>query len=101
EAELPKVKKQVADAGLALAVYSIGNDFFQPDREAWARQLAELKTGVDVAEQLETRTLRVFSGNAKPDYTLEQGLGWIIEGLAAGAEYAARHGVTLALENHG
>ena len=39
-AELPKVKKQVADAGLALAVYSIGNDFFQPDREAWARQQA-------------------------------------------------------------
>ena len=100
-AELPKVKKQVADAGLALAVYSIGNDFFQPDREAWARQLADLKTGVDVAEQLGTHTLRVFSGNAKPDYTLEQGLGWITEGLAEGAEYAARHGVTLALENHG
>ena len=100
-AELPKVKQQVADAGLALAVYSIGNDFFQPDREAWARQLADLKTGVDVAEQLGTHTLRVFSGNAKPDYTLEQGLGWIVDGLAAGAEYAAAHGVTLALENHG
>jgi sugar phosphate isomerase/epimerase len=99
--ELPKVKKQVADAGLALAVYSIGNDFFQPDREAWAQQLADLKTGVDVANQLETGVLRVFSGNAKPDFTLEQGLGWIVDGLAAGAEYAAWHGVTLALENHG
>src|SRR4051794_13281836 len=64
-AELPKVKKQVADAGLALAVYSIGNDFFQPDREAWTKQLTGLKTGVDVANQLETGVLRVFSGNAK------------------------------------
>lgn len=101
EAELPKVRRQVADAGLALAVYSIGNDFFQPDRSQWEAQLADLKTGVDVANQLETSVLRVFSGNARPDYTFEQGFGWITEGLAAGAEYAAAHGVTLALENHG
>lgn len=100
-AELPKVKRQVADAGLALAVYSIGNDFFQPDREVWRQQLADLKTGVDVANQLETNTVRVFSGNAKDGYTLQDGLGWIIEGLAAGAEYAQSRGVTLALENHG
>jgi sugar phosphate isomerase/epimerase len=99
--ELPQVKQQVADAGLALAVYSIGNDFFQPDKEAWAQQLADLKEGVDVANQLGTRVLRVFSGNAKPDYTLEQGLGWIVDGLAQGAEYAGARGVTLALENHG
>lgn len=99
--ELPKVKKQVADAGLALAVYSIGNDFFQPDREVWAKQLADLKAGVDTANRLETSVLRVFSGNAKPDYTFEQGFDWIAEGLAQGAEYALAHGVTLALENHG
>lgn len=101
EAELPKAKRQVADAGLALAVYSIGNDFFQPDRAQWEAQLADLKTGVAVANQLEAPVLRVFSGNARPDYTFEQGLGWIVDGLAAGAEYAAAQGVTLALENHG
>jgi len=100
-AELPKVKRQVAAAGLALAVYSIGNDFFQPDRELWRKQLVDLKTGVDVANQLETNTVRVFSGNAKDGYTLEDGLGWIVDGLAEGAEYAQSHGVTLALENHG
>jgi sugar phosphate isomerase/epimerase len=100
-AELPKVKRHIADAGLTLAVYSIGNDFFQPDREAWHKQLADLKTGVDVANQLETSTLRVFSGNAKEGYTLQDGLDWIIDGLAQGAEYARSHGVTLALENHG
>ena len=101
DAELPKVKRQVADAGLALAVYSIGNDFFQPEAEARARQLADLKTGVDVANRLETGTLRVFSGNAKEGYQLQDGLGWIVDGLAAGADYARTHGVTLALENHG
>ena len=100
-AELPRVKRQVADAGLALGIYSIGNDFFQPERAAWQKQLDDLKHGVEVAARLEAPVLRVFSGNAKPGYTLEDGLGWIVEGLAAGAEFASRHGITLALENHG
>lgn len=100
-AEMGKVKRQIADAGLELAVYSIGNDFFQPERGAWERQLADLKTGVEVAAQLEVRTLRVFSGNAKPGYSFDDGFAWIVDGLAAGAHYAESHGVTLALENHG
>ncbi len=100
-AELPKVKRQVADAGLEMAVYSIGNDFFQPERAVWEKQLADLKHGVDVANRLETPIMRIFSGNAKPGYKLEDGLSWILEGLGAGAEYARSHGVTMALENHG
>lgn len=99
--EMGKVKRQIADAGLQLAVYSIGNDFFQPERAAWEQQLADLKTGVEVANQLETPTLRVFSGNAKPGYSFDDGFAWIVDGLAAGAHYAESHGITLALENHG
>lgn len=101
EAELPKVKRQAADAGLALAVYSIGNDFFLPDAASRAKELANLKKGVDVANRLGVNTLRVFSGNAKEGYAFEDGLGWIVDGLAAGAEYGQAHQVTLALENHG
>ena len=101
EAEIPKVLRQVADAGLELAVYSIGNDFFQPERGAWEKQLADAKIGVEVADRLGVRTLRVFSGNAKPGYAFEDGLAWIVEGLAALAAYAERYNVTLALENHG
>lgn len=100
-AEMDKAMRQIADAGLELVVYSIGNDFFQPEREAWEKQLADLKTGVDVANLLNVRTMRVFSGNAKPDYAFEDGFAWIVDGLAAGAHYAESHGVTLALENHG
>lgn len=101
DAEMDKVKRQLTDAGLELAVYSIGNDFFQPERAAWEKQLADLKTGIEVADQLNVRTLRVFSGNAKPGYAFEDGLAWIVEGLAAGAEFAAKYNVTMALENHG
>lgn len=99
--ELPQIKQQIADAGLTLAVYSIGNDFFQPDANARAKQLDDLKRGVDTAVELGTNVVRVFSGNAKEGYTLQDGLAWIIDGLSAGAQYARQNGVTLALENHG
>ena len=99
--EIPRVKKQAADVGLEIAVYSIGNDFFQPEAEARAKQLDDLKRGVDTASELDVNLMRVFSGNYRDGYTLEDGMDWIVEGLAAGAEYAHQHGVTLALENHG
>jgi len=101
DAEIPKVMRQIRNAGLELAVYSIGNDFFQPERGAWEKQLADVKTGVEIADRLHVRTLRVFSGNAKPGYAFEDGLAWIVDGLAAAADYAERYKVTLALENHG
>ena len=101
QAQIPAIKRQIADAGLTLAVYSIGNDFFQPDPAVRASQVAALKQGVDVANQLEVGLMRVFSGSAKAGYQLEDGLGWILDGLAEGAAYAQAHGVTLALENHG
>src|SRR5262249_3890750 len=52
QAEIPQVKAQMANAGLKLAVYSIGNDFFQPEADARAKTLADVKHGVDVANQL-------------------------------------------------
>lgn len=99
--QIPLVKQQLKDRGLKLAVYSIGNDFFQPDPAVRAKEFAALKQGVDVANQLEVNVLRVFSGSAKEGYKLEDGLAWILEGLTEGAAYAQAHGVTLALENHG
>lgn len=99
--QIPQVKQQLKERGLKLAVYSIGNDFFQPDPAVRAKEFAALKQGVDVANQLEVNVLRVFSGSAKEGYKLEDGLGWILEGLTEGAAYAQAHAVTLALENHG
>ena len=101
KSEIPAVKKKLADTRLELAVYSISNDFFQPDAGARQLQLADLKRGVDVANELGVSLVRVFSGSYREGYSPAQGLAWIIEGLAAGAAYAERNGVTLALENHG
>lgn len=99
--EISEVRRRCADSGLALPVYSISTNFFQPDAAARAQQLAALRRGVDVAAQLGAGLLRVFSGDQLPGHTLEQGLPWVVDSLGAGAMYAGSQGVTLALENHG
>ncbi len=99
--EIVEVKRRCAALGMMLPVYSISTNFFQPDAAARAQQLKSLCHGVDVAAQLGAGLLRVFSGDKIPGYSLEQGINWVVDSLAAGADYAASQGVTLALENHG
>ncbi len=99
--EIVEVKRRCAALGLELPVYSISTNFFQPDAAARVQQLKSLCHGVDVAAQLGAGLLRVFSGDQIPGYSLEQGINWVVDSLAAGADYAASQGVTLALENHG
>ena len=101
ERELPLVMERIAAAGLEVAVYSLGNNFIQPEAGARRQELADLRRGVDIALELGVDLLRVFSGNAREGVSQEQGVEWILEGLAAGAAYAESRGVTLALENHG
>ena len=101
EREIPQVKRRIADLGLEVAVYSISNDFIQPDASVRAAELAGLKRGVDIARELGVDLLRVFSGSAREGVSQEQGTAWILDGLSAGAAYAESRGLTLALENHG
>ncbi|MGE5508059.1 MAG: sugar phosphate isomerase/epimerase family protein [Chitinophagales bacterium] len=99
--EVPEVRAAAAAEGLAIAAYAIGNDFVTADTGERAAQLAGVKHGVDVACELGTGILRVFSGNAKDDLPFATARNWIREGLAEAAAYAEQRGVTLALENHG
>ncbi len=101
DAELPAAKQQASDLGLAISAYAIGNNCMQPDPEARRREVDALRAGVDTALELGTDRVRVFSGEAHPDVSREQGLDYIVEALSVGARYAADLGVTLVLENHG
>lgn len=100
-AELPEVRAALQDTGLAVGVYSVGNNFVQADEAARAAEVKKITSGVDYALQFGAKVVRVFAGNIEPDYTYEQCLLWIIAGLKEASEYAYGQGVTLALENHG
>ena len=95
------MKQQVIDAGLEIAVYAASNNFVRPDSNVRRQEVADLNRNVDIALELGVDTMRVFSGDARDGVTLEQGMAWILDGLATCAAYAETRGVTLALENHG
>lgn len=100
-AETPAVRAALAETGLSVGVYSVSNEFVNPNAEERAAQVAVIKAGVDSALEYGAKVVRVFGGNVREGVTYEQGLAWIIEGLSAAAEYAYANGITLALENHG
>jgi sugar phosphate isomerase/epimerase len=99
--EFPKVKEALTKYNLEVGAYAISNDFVSDDEGKRKQELEKIYDGVDMALKLNTRIVRVFSGNLREPYTYEQAKEWIIEGLSEGAKYAEKHNVILALENHG
>jgi len=100
-AEMPNVLAALQDTGLAVGVYSVANDFISAHESERAAQVHKIRDGVDMAVQFGAKTVRVFGGDVTPEFTYEQCLLWIIEGLTEAARYAYDKGITLALENHG
>lgn len=100
-AEIESVDSALAETGLPVGVYSIGNDLVSTDPAKRAEQVAAIKEGVDNAVHFGAKVVRVFSGNTKEGISFEQAFDWIVEGLRDGAQYAESKDVKLALENHG
>lgn len=100
-AETPVVKQTLAETGLPVGVYSVGNDFVKPDAGERADQVQILRAGVDSAVEFGAGVVRVFAGNIKEGISFDDAFDWIVGGLSQAAEYAQSKGIVLALENHG
>ena len=88
---------------LAVEIYSISvrTEMTQQAPDLQQKEVEDIKKWVDVAEKLGTGHIRVFGGRIPKGATEDQAAGWAAEVLKRGAEYAARKGVILGLENHG
>ncbi|WP_245628948.1 sugar phosphate isomerase/epimerase family protein [Alicyclobacillus shizuokensis] len=101
ERELAAVQQFLREHEMQVGAYAVTNDFVQTDRAGRDQALQAILTGLPVAEALGTKVVRVFAGDAKPECDFDVGLQYIVSGLRAAAQAAARCGLTLALENHG
>ncbi len=100
--EFPEALNALKQTGLAVSCYSVGNNFVHPQPERRVSQGEIVKNGVDMAEKLGAKVVRVFSGDmGNYDVTFDEAKGWIIEGLKECAAYAQTKGIILGLENHG
>ncbi len=95
------LKKLCFELGLDVSGTAVGNDFGHPPGEKRDEQIALVKRWVDYAEILGAPVIRVFAGHTKPGSTPEEAHKLMVSGLEECCDYAGRHGVFLALENHG
>lgn len=98
---LRQLKRHCFRLGLDISGTAVGNDFGHPPGPARDAQIASVKRWIEFAEILGAPVIRVFAGHVKKGQTAEQAHALMVEGLEECCEYAGRHGIHLALENHG
>ncbi len=87
--------------GLDISGTAVGNDFCHPPGEKRDGQIAHVKQWIDWAEILGAPVIRIFSGNPHGGQTVDEARRLAVEAIEECCDYAGRHGVFLALENHG
>lgn len=95
------IKKLCFELGLDVSGTAVGNDFGHTDPEKRKQQIDQVKQWVDFAEILGAPVIRVFAGHAQKDSSPEQAHKLMVSALEECCDYAGKHGVFLALENHG
>ncbi|HUS04770.1 MAG TPA: sugar phosphate isomerase/epimerase family protein [Bryobacteraceae bacterium] len=87
--------------GVQLSGTGVRNDFAVDDAAARKSDLQMVKDWIEVAGKLGAPVIRVFSGRIRPEgKTFEQVLQWMIPAFQECAEYGARHGVIIGLQQH-
>lgn len=95
------LKQQCFQLGLDVSGTAVGNDFGHPDGEKRRQQIAHVKQWIDNAEILGAPVIRIFAGHAKAGLSEEESHRLMVTAIEECCEYAGKHGVHLALENHG
>lgn len=98
---LRTLRRQCFRLGLDVSGTAIGNDFGHPPGEKRNEQIALTKKWIDYAEILGAPVIRIFAGHQQKDQTEAQAHRLMVEAIEECCDYAGKHGVHLALENHG
>jgi len=101
EVYLRQLKGEAFRRGLDISGTAVGNDFCFPPGERREQQIAHVKRWIEYADLLDAPVIRIFSGDAKPGQSPQDAHRLAVEAIEDCCEHAAKHGVFLALENHG
>ncbi len=86
--------------GVVFSGIAIRNSLCYAEPEKRAQQVEEIKKWVDATDILGTSQIRVFGGKVPNGASDAQGIDWVVETLKPACDYAAKKGVTLAIETH-
>lgn len=94
-------RRRLDELGLELACYITSNDFAKPSEEERRIEVEKVRRAIIEAKEMGARILRVFAGSLREGVKPGDAERWVVEALAAAADYAADEGLILAVENHG
>jgi sugar phosphate isomerase/epimerase len=87
--------------GLDVSGTAIGNEFGHPKGEKRDAEIAKTKKWIENAEMLGAPVIRIFAGHQQKDQTEAEAHALMVSAIEECCDYAGKHGITLALENHG
>lgn len=96
-----RVKRECFLLGLDVSGSAMASTLTHPAGPARDRQLATIRQWLAVCEELGAPCLRLFAGGAQKGQSDDEARRCVVEAIEELSGDAARHGVVLALENHG
>jgi sugar phosphate isomerase/epimerase len=87
--------------GLDVSGTAIGNEFGHPAGEKRDAEIAKTKQWIDYAEMMGAPVIRIFAGHTQKGQTDAEAHALMVSAIEECCDYAGKHGVHLALENHG
>lgn len=98
---LNKLKARCQLHGLAISGVPVGNNFCIRDDNQRQAQIQLVKDWIERAGKLGAATVRIFAGSLEKGDTLKEAQKRVIAAIYDCCQHAEKHGVILALENHG
>jgi sugar phosphate isomerase/epimerase len=95
------VKRHAFLRGLDISGTAVRNDFCLPKGAKRDEEIAAMKQWIDYAEILGVPVIRIFAGKVGNGQSEADAHRLMVDGISQCCEYAGKHGVILALENHG
>ncbi|HVH66809.1 MAG TPA: sugar phosphate isomerase/epimerase family protein [Gemmatimonadales bacterium] len=100
-ARIAETKRQLAAHGLVVSCLGSSANMHEMDEGVRAKQLAEARRFIDLAQALDARYVRVFGNKLIPGVPRATMLAHIAAGLRELGTYAGTRGVTVLIESHG
>jgi sugar phosphate isomerase/epimerase len=104
DAARQQLRARIKELGLELVCLAAYTDFTAgidkagiPNIEIQATYIGEIAR---LARDLGTTMVRVFTGYERPDMPYDKQYALVVEGLKMAGQFAAKYGVTLAVQNH-
>ena len=101
DAYAEKLKAHATKKKLAISGVPVGNNFCVRDEAKYKLEIQKVKDWTVRAAKVGATTVRIFAGALEKGDTLEAAQKRVVAAVNECCEVAEKHGVSLALENHG